>query len=167
MGREGLFRVPGDQNVLRLSSRRFRDAQCSGIVLLDPTEQPQEEQEEEEEGPQSPSTAELSSSFSDEGGERVAGEEAGGRGRQQCGVLVVDDVDEVAQVCVNMYVRVGEIMVFLLRHLFVKSFSRVTYFFCLVQLLKAYLRELPEAVITTAVYQDIVAAMREYKDEVG
>jgi hypothetical protein len=34
-------------------------------------------------------------------------------------------------------------------------------------LLKAYLREFPDAVITQAVYEQLVTAMRDYKDEVN
>lgn len=114
MQREGLFRVPGDQTALSLSARRFRDKECSRIVLVET-----EVDEEAEEDP-------LGTSVRGVGQDEGRGNADGG---DRCAFLVVDDVDEVAQ------------------------------------LLKAYLREFSDAVITRGAFDHILATMREHKEE--
>mmetsp|Transcript_19160 Transcript_19160/g.32071 ORF Transcript_19160/g.32071 Transcript_19160/m.32071 type:complete len:490 (-) Transcript_19160:1637-3106(-) len=113
MQREGLFRVPGDQTALSLSARRFRDRECARIVLV-------EDEEDEDEDPLARSLRGVSEE------EEGYGSTGGG---DHCAFLIVDDVDEVAQ------------------------------------LLKAYLREFSDAVITRGAFDHVVATMREHKNE--
>ena len=89
MHREGLFRVPGDQTTLRLAARRFRDKECSRIYLLD-------ENDEEQMHPSPSSRDNVGGYDYFEGNE---GDDGSVGGLDQCATLVVDDVDEVAQVC--------------------------------------------------------------------
>lgn len=86
MQREGLFRVPGDQNLLALCPALFRDKRCPGIVLLAPGKRGESGRSEEE---RTIAAAVLE--------DMRAGRGRGGW-RREAAAVVVQDVDVVAQV---------------------------------------------------------------------
>lgn len=92
MQREGLFRVPGDQTVLTLCPRRFRDKRCAHILFVDTFR-------ELTLGDIHPTLSTSVSSPEDREEEGGGAGSGSGRGEGHTNAtVVVDDVDAVAQV---------------------------------------------------------------------
>ena len=97
--REGLFRVPGDQTVLTLCPRRFRDKECTNILFVDAFHELSEEDINPTVSSAASEEKEAATGYGTGGRGGGRGAEAGAAGSERgTATVVVDDVDVVAQV---------------------------------------------------------------------